>query len=667
MNTHAIAIFEKLQEADVVMVKGPAGSGKTTLIKQIVAESRRLERDCLLMAPTGRAAKVLTDRTGQKALTIHKCIYGEVDLEEHFDASGDSSTYKWIFAQKSNPMPANSVLIVDEASMISDIFTDEERMRFGSGYLLTDLMRFADLKATNNQYKLILVGDPYQLPPVGSNHSPALDKAYLERKFQMKVDELLLTTIYRQAKGNAIFQNAGMLRQALEAKDFSSFKLDYSEDVQRLEPSDFVRHYDARTQCKVDPGVLVVAHSNQVVRNYNHWIRSLLFPGAKELVVGDILLVTQNNYAPDTTKPDESLYNGEFVEILELFPGIETEQGVLRRKGEIISHAFRFQKAKIKVRPDGEVLTVRLMLDLLDSPEPGLTDDQSDALYVNFRMRNSHLKPQTPEFIDAIHKDPYLNSLKVKFGYAVTCHKAQGGEWHTVFVDYKYHGGYTNEAFFRWAYTALTRAKVISFSMESPEYTAMTGSRLVEGNVRPCERFSDVKSLVLGTLKELEILTEEVISHSYTDFYRVRTGEISARIKVTYNKNLEITNVMTECKNPALEGDLPAKLRASLLGRRAGGIGETCAQPELPEDPRMSDKQKIIEQKILRAAKLCGIVVAERHVFSKYQFRYLFKKESEFCEADYYTNEKGLISRIVQGKTSPEGAELIKWVTMRYE
>jgi hypothetical protein len=668
MSEKVIETFEKLMDADVVLVKGPAGSGKTTLIKALVEEARRLKRDVQLMAPTGRAAKVLADRVNHPACTLHKALYGELEIQEHFDAAGDSSTYKWVFSQKSNPLPANSLLVVDEASMISDTFMEDERLRFGSGYLLKDLMRFANLKATNNTYQLILVGDPYQLPPVGSSNSPALDQAYLEKTYQLKVAEVELTTVFRQTKGSGILENAARLRSQIDEKRFNSFAFQYGPDMIRLEPSDFVSRYEACTGGRINPSVLVVAHSNKTVNTYNQWIRSLFFPGAPKLVAGDVLLITQNNYAPDPERPSEVLYNGEFTAVLEVYPGIERETGVLRRDGEMLSFVFEFQKVRIRVQQEeAKELVVRLLVNLLDSPEPTLTDDQKDALYVNFRFRNRHLKPGTGEFAEALRKDPYLNALRVKYGYAVTCHKAQGGEWQTVFVDYQYRGNLANDHFFRWAYTALTRARQTAFSLEAPSFTAISGCVTLTEGARLCERFADVKLLVLETLKKMGIEAACKASYSYHDFYTVNMAGTESRLRVTYDKQLEITDVLVECKDPARQAEMRHQLKLALLGRTADGFLEVeTPQVALPEESRLSPHQRMLEENLLTAADLCGVTITERTFHSRYHLRYQFRKAGEFCEADYYSNEKGAITRIMQGKSSAQGVDLLRQLTLRY-
>lgn len=418
-----------LEDRVAFILKGFAGTGKTTAIAALVKALPRLGLRALMLAPTGRAAKVMSAYADKTGFTIHKIIYRPRTGKE--GAAG--------FELQKNYYQ-KTVFIVDEASMLAD-----EQANGRS--LLRDLM---DYVYQNPGNRLLLIGDTAQLPPVGSAGSPALDKNYLIRYFRLKVDECMLTEVTRQHTDSGILHNATRLRKEVEkekpqigfkTKGFRDF---YRMTGERLE--DGLRY--AYDKFGLDNAV-VITRSNKASVQYNQYIRRMIFFYEEEVSVGDRLMVVKNNYTymEDSDKVS-FLANGDFVEIIKI------------RSFEEV-YGLRFAQVELRLidYPDEVPFEAKIILDTLHSAFPALEESQWQALYqaveAEYRMLDGKVGIR-----ESLRKDPYLNALQVKFAYALTCHKSQGGQWDAVFVDQ----GYLKEdqldrEYIRWLYTAMTRAK----------------------------------------------------------------------------------------------------------------------------------------------------------------------------------------------------------------
>jgi len=471
----AVEMIEDFLKGDdnVFILKGYAGTGKTTLIKGIVSWLKAMERPCTVMAPTGRAAKVIRSKTGIGS-TIHRGIYDFLHLETIKDESQDDAekSYKYYFPLIADEC-INRVAIVDEASMISSKYSEHELFRFGSGYLLSDLIEYMDMQVQSN--KIIFVGDPAQLPPVGDNQSYALDPAFFEAK-GYKVSATELTQITRQKADSLILENAGEIRQLLNAKQRNSLIFKHDDNQCRsLRPeqicSEYLLHYPAP---EIGDG-LIITYSNSQALNYNKTVRQILYPQNPDVIQGDILLINNNNY--HTYGAD--LYNGDMVKVLEVAPQTETQSTpvMVGNVRKIITLTFRDVSF---FHPDsGQVIICKIIDSLLNNPNRDLTIHEMKALYINFVMRfqgeqkkRAEQKLETykvgsQQFKDRLRVDLYFNAMRVKYGYAITCHKAQGGEWQKVFVDFYGRIGLKDEQL-RWCYTAITRAAEVLFTVNAP-------------------------------------------------------------------------------------------------------------------------------------------------------------------------------------------------------
>ena len=415
----------------VFVLRGYAGTGKTTVVSALVQWLAKMQRKYTLMAPTGRAAKVMSAYAGVPASTIHKKIYRQTSASPSAGLS---------FQRQPNRVE-EMLYIVDEASMISD------EKSFGETGLLDDLMGYVFEKSTN---RLLLIGDTAQLPPVGQLLSPALDPALLAERFRARVEGVELRQVMRQAEASGILVNATELREELRqpvpdirlhTKGYPDiFKMggDKLEDGLRWA----YRHFGHEN-------TTIICRSNRNANQYNQLIRQVLFEAEDEIASGDYLMVVRNNYfwVPKNSEMG-FLANGDFLQIRKII-----------RREEIFG--FRFAQALVRLvdYPDEPELEVKLLLDTLHTESPALARDQQEALYQAVGADYAHIQKKGERSAE-MRKDPYLNALQVKFAYALTCHKAQGGQWQAVFVD---HGFLKPDEplggeFARWLYTAITRA-----------------------------------------------------------------------------------------------------------------------------------------------------------------------------------------------------------------
>ncbi len=488
--TQAVELFKQFMNSprQVFMLKGAAGTGKTTLVTEFLKILCTQKRDVSLMAPTGRAAFIISHKTKHSAFTIHKTIYTRKSIRstsQNKETEDDGGLHIG-FGIRANEDSERTVYIIDEASLISDIFSENEAFTFGSGMLLSDLFTFARGR------KIVFVGDYAQLPPIGMNFSPALSKDYIEDKFDCKVTEVMLREVMRQSEGSVMLKNANKLRDCIEQKTFIEFKLDNGADT-ATEDTDLLHPYFQQSPDKPMPKGVVIAYSNRQALEYNLAIRHHCYgENAPRLQTGDLLMISRNNYAYD-----HELFNGNIVQVEACSHDDEMETRQVRvklRKDCIETVLLRFRKATIRFKTDSgaESMNVKLLDNFLDDPSTALGGLLARALIVDFNNRlpldikgnlpkiKKLLRAKTgldneqqelqAKYLKLLMEDPYYNAVICKYGYAVTCHKAQGGEWENVFVDMGRFGGTANENYFRWAYTAITRASKKIWLYRSPDF-----------------------------------------------------------------------------------------------------------------------------------------------------------------------------------------------------
>lgn len=427
-----IASFLCDSNQDIIfLLTGYAGTGKTTLISSIVKTLELLRMRTILLAPTGRAAKVLSSITGCQAFTIHKKIYRQKSSK---DGIGQ-------FVLDRN-LTKDTLFIVDEASMVSN--NPSELSIFGSGRLLEDLIEYV---YSGVNCRLMLVGDTAQLPPVGSEISPALDPEQL-KEFGFNVITAELRQVLRQNEKSGILMNATKIREQIESGDLSRPAIDCVNftDIVRLSGNDLIDEINsAYDKCGLD-GTIIVVNSNKLANKYNQGIRSRIFFREEEISPGDIIMVVKNNYSlADEEDPYRFIANGDIAEVLRVSKYEER-------------YGFRFALMSLRFPDYSMEVDAKVMLDVLHLDSPALPAEKSSELF-NAILKDYHNIKNKRKQYEAIREDPYFNALQIKFAYAVTCHKAQGGQWERVFIDQ----GMFNKTeitldYLRWLYTALTRA-----------------------------------------------------------------------------------------------------------------------------------------------------------------------------------------------------------------
>ncbi len=432
----------------IFVLKGYAGTGKTVLIATIVNHLAVLDKKYVLLAPTGRAAKVIANYAKKASFTIHRKIYFPKKV-----ANGGVS-----FTMQTNKH-SNTIFIVDEASMISDVNTDSKL--FENGSLLDDLINYV---YSGNNCKLILLGDTAQLPPVNLDISPALDTHLLGVHYNKAIHSIELDEVMRQEENSGILFNATALREVLQQQFQPDFKflLQNFKDIVRLTDGNDIQDAisSAYGQYSIEETAFIV-RSNKRANQYNQQIRTKILSKESELSTGDYLMVVKNNYfwLKDT---DEAgfIANGDIIEVLEIFKILEL-------------YGFKFAKVKVRMvdYPNQIPFETILLLDTISSESPSLTYEQSNQLYQEV-TKDYAKEPKYRQF-QKVKTNPYFNALQVKFSYAITCHKSQGGQWNTVFIEQPYLPNGIDKDYIRWLYTAVTRAKsklyLIGFKEESFE------------------------------------------------------------------------------------------------------------------------------------------------------------------------------------------------------
>ena len=416
----------------IFVLNGFAGTGKTTLIAAVVAALKELRIKPVLLAPTGRAAKVLARYCGEQALTIHKRIYRQrtnADYESKFSLDFNRE--------------CGAVFIVDEASMLSD--ASGGGAVFGSGSLLSDLVEYV---RSGRGCRLVLVGDSAQLPPVGADFSPALDPASMDAYGDIiygTMDEVV-----RQEAQSGILFNATVVRCMLEngLYEIPRFRLGFP-DVERIEGGEFLEKLQDCYALYGRDETIVVTRSNKRANRYNEGIRRNVLCAEEEIESGDMLMVVKNNYYfPEHTEdcPMNFIANGDIARLKRL-----------RRFEDF--YGFRFANAVLEFPDyDGAEIECKILLDTIASESPSLTREESTRLFYEVEKDYLDIKSKLKRFKE-IRENPHFNAVQVKFSYAVTCHKAQGGQWRAVFIDRCLFGDEPmTRDMLRWLYTALTRA-----------------------------------------------------------------------------------------------------------------------------------------------------------------------------------------------------------------
>jgi len=431
------------ENQSIFLLKGYAGTGKTTTISTLVNSLWKSGRKAVLLAPTGRAAKVISGYSKRQALTIHKKIY--------FPKKQKNGSVDFVLQPNKH---TNTIFIVDEASMIPD--KPQNAKLFEKGSLLDDLISYV---YSGNQCRLILIGDTAQLPPVKLSVSPALDSDRLEIDYHKTVRKIELDEVTRQHENSGILANATLLRLLIE-NNATAFQFDLNfPDIIRLEDGYDIE--DAITSSYDNDGVedtAFIVRSNKRANQYNEQIRSKIRGQENEISTGDYVMVVKNNYywLKDSSEAG-FIANGDTCEVMRIYHIKEL-------------YGFRFAEVEIRMidYPDQKPFDTVLILDTLTSETPSLSYEESNKLYEAVREDYAHEKSKYKQLL-SIKKNKYFNTLQVKFSYAITCHKSQGGQWKTIFIEQPYLPEGISKEYLRWLYTAVTRAQEKLYLIGFPE------------------------------------------------------------------------------------------------------------------------------------------------------------------------------------------------------
>lgn len=448
-----LKVFIQSDSKRIYILKGFAGTGKTTMLRMLIHELNARECNYKLLASTGRAAKIMSNITGDESTTVHSLIYTFQEINQDIAHIVDQRTATGV--DKSGQLLLNFELvelntqgheqrfyIVDEASMIANI-ADQNAMQatFGTGKLLSDLLRY------DPRGKFVFVGDPCQLPPVGQNISPALQADYIRQHFGLEVDTVELTEIVRQKEDNDLIVASKKLRDLYAHPPnikWAKFPLQGYNNI-KIHPHQFslINHYVDTIKSKGYNESTFICFSNRTCDTVTSIIRPMLGMHSTTVQVNDLLLVTQNNYI-------SGLMNGDLVRV---------DQVGIRE----IRAGLTFVKISVKELFSNKVYTQLMVENVLYNNQTNLTQGEQKELFIDYYLRMKHkgIQQKSELFKNNMLRDPYLNALRAVYGYALTCHKSQGGEWEHVYLDIAKNVPIIEKPYvYQWVYTAMTRARV---------------------------------------------------------------------------------------------------------------------------------------------------------------------------------------------------------------
>lgn len=708
--------FLRKSQNSLFILNGYAGTGKTFITHGLTQYLDAIGRQFVLMAPTGKAAKVISDKTGQEASTIHRVIYNYEKVKEYkVDDLDGSETFRCYAEVKVNQHTSETVYIIDESSMVSDTYSDSEFFRFGSGYLLKDLLNYINLDHNDHTKKVIFIGDNAQLPPVGMNYSPALNMDYLKEKYQLNSDSYELTEVVRQKADSGIMTNAKILREALLKKTFNQLDFKTNDaDVLSLDTNDLLCEFLKVCQGRIGntKDSIIIASSNSQVSQYNRVVREHFFPEQMEVVPGDKIISVANHYVHEKV-----ITNGEFGMVKQVLSVPEVKDVILRKKGEhgetlTIKVELCFRDVELGFRNEnGEVsfFVCKIVENLLYNDEPGLSSDEHKALYVDFVKRHPELttKDKKSEFRMALLSDPYFNAFKVKFGYAITCHKAQGSEWQNVFLKCSSHHKTLSQDYFRWLYTAITRTSSTLYVIGEPHIKLGSGMKKVssidftnhnsidassltsistpqsfiepvsdlsisstpdvsisqlvaeppsdpsfgipENNTPLLALLSEIKSSLTG----LSIQVVEITHNQYQEAYLFQRGDEFSTVRIGYTGKYKVTSIQAsdDSELSSLITDRVLPLKGVILNTFSKN--ETDCIIELPE-PFLAD----FHQRMVDVFDKSFVVISEVRA-RDYAQRYYFQKESNNAVFDIYYNGKSQFTKYEAKKALSNSTEFV--------
>lgn len=679
---------------NVFILKGYAGSGKTTMIKIVADYLNDLKRSFFLMTPTGRAAKVLSEKTSYDAATIHRSIYTYNKLEET-EISKDENDITYVYYFKVRKYDRiNSVFIIDEASMVSDQKNQQEYLRFGSGKLLFDLIDFTRIKNPEANSKIIFVGDPAQLPPVDMHFSPALDIEYLNDEFNLKCQEIELKEIKRQTEESGILKAASRIRKGLTSGFYNDFDLrDNGKDLLSITDMDLLNIYKSCEKSKI-----VISYKNKTASELNSRIRKDKYGDDIPLTEGDTIIIGANNYKLQ-------ILNGEFGIVTKVGERPINRQVGIKNKGTI-ELSWRYIEL---IFPDGnEIKPAKgYLLENYLYSDTDLSQHERLALYIDFKNRfrdefkNRGEKvpgAKSVEFKDALLKDPFYHATMLKFGYAITCNKAQGGEWNDVISiwdrgsidDKSFYSvrqnekGKSNKDFYRWAYTAITRSSKKLFCLNAPYFNSFSKMQFMTIEVN--EAFKDltveqeIQSITLNNehsklfdnlglndenlnIQDHLIKTYEIVKKHYIDidswtrksnyefWIGFKRGNNGTTIKFTHKANYKISDwiskVSKESNSDKLFTEISQRypeINNLIVSRNTAESILSKIEIEFERTETHPFLDILLEGLRFNCDRLS--ITIDQIIHNNYHERYVFIRGSEKAVLNFYYNDKGFFGKV---------------------
>lgn len=662
-----LADFLKNKQKNVFLLRGYAGTGKTFLMKGLVKFLEAAGRSFILAASTGKAAVTLSHMTKVPASTIHSLIYDLKDLREYKQEIEGSQTYKFYTIIKHNTYTANTIYIVDEASMIPDVYQEGEFFRYGSGFLLRDFFKFISLDNNDHNKKIIFIGDDAQLPPVGMSFSPALNIDYLTEKYSLNSETKLLTDVVRQKQDSGILINASNIRKSIDSNIFNRIDINFSlSDVQKVEYESLSMLYSGISKKIASNDIVLIARTNADACAYNKEIRKLIFPGCTpRLRAGDKIICSCN-----TRNNGEYISNGSMGLLKRIIGDTETHCVKLRKKlsnGEVEEKNINlnFIKAELEFKGNNDtMITIEpyIFENHVYHSQSDMAIEEQKGLYIDFCQRNPGLKAGTKPFLDALLSDPYFNSMRINYGYAITCHKAQGSAWKHVFVLCRGARSDLNRDYFRWLYTAMTRASEKLYMIEPPNFTLLGGMKSID--FTPCSTSvqkgqqktsvdpSDISGQLLEAscfgikqedstlfyiynnvhklLSDKPIRIDHIDHNQYQEAYFFSDDNEVVRINIYYDADGKIKKLLP-AKSNMLSNAVLEILNPLLLLERACNVNKV---PEFAES--------FLEE---FHAELCDLLSRHGIEFASLEAlqwcqRYTFRKNSKMVKIDFWYNSK---------------------------
>lgn len=650
----------------VFVVRGAAGTGKTTLIGRLIQQLKDIRYDVALLAPTGRAAKMIQLRTRHEACTIHSSIY-KID-EKPQEGQAESGDLRWVFPLKTESR-ARTCFIVDEASMVGSALHNDGILQFGTGSLLQDLVDYSGVGRPNSDNLLVFVGDPYQLPPVKekTGDPPALDERHLSGLTGCRVFSVELTVVHRQNKDSGILAEANRLRSLIACRLFGSFQYRPHPDIHVAEESAFEQLYHPETDLN---DKIVIAYTNERVWSFNSRIRKMLGHSAILPEPGEHLMSLRNTTVGIGGEREARFMNGDLLQVISVDPSQTVRlEGFYRPKGAEKAFRYEFVFCKMTVgwlyetdQSDAEVwvnvtpITSAAYRENAEYASIALYVAVSERIRQKFGLGQS--KADEEKLREYLKRSQFYHAPWVTFGYAVTGHKSQGGEWNEVWVDYRYQQNRMTEDYFRWMYTVTTRARKLLFVLAPPCFDDLAdalsrGIERLEGTeaAAPSALPAGASLSLFAILSRHGYVAGEVIRRPYSVRVQISKQDDPFAEMGTLDFNYNGKNVVSYVRLafPGASDGLGADI-AALKGRNLRTVmpEETGSGGGMEATPviEVSEPQAGLRDRLLAAAEKAGLRVLGMKSLTANHLRLELSSELGEGYVDFYIDGKGRVTEM---------------------